>query len=559
MRRLFPLAAVLLFASTLHAQNAKMTHRWFYLQTNFLTDANVTHAQDLLKRAKVAGYNGMVVTDSKFDTLGTMPPTISRDYLQHVQAVKQTAKDLGIDVYPVVCTIGYEGGALYQDPQLAEALPVQNAPFAAHDGLLSAASEVALKNGDFEQSHDNTFNGWNYQDSPGDITFSDTTEKHSGMGSVRMQAFEKGNARVIQSLTTKPHQWLHLSVWAKTRDFDATSTARALALGENGKTLDWVRWPIQPTQDWTHYDTAFNTGDNTKINVYFGVWGGHKGQLWWDDAEIESAGLFNLVRRPGAPFSVRGTDGTVYEEGRDFEPARDEKTGDVPWPGNYDDWHDSPTIKLTPNSRIKDGQTVQVSYYAVQKVDEGSVAPCLSEPKTFEIMREQVKRVVALWQPQGLMLGPDEIRQLGTCEACQKSGKTAAQILADAAKQCVAMAREANPRGEVWIWSDMFDPNHNAHDNYYLVNGSLDGSWQGLDKSVGIMNWNFDSRDKSLAFFEAQGHPQIISGFYDAGNDQIKQWMTSAKPIPGVEGAMYTTWNNDYSQLEDFAHSAWGQ
>jgi hypothetical protein len=191
-------------------------------------------------------------------------------------------------------------------------------------------------------------------------------------------------------------------------------------------------------------------------------------------------------------------------------------------------------------------------------VDEGSVAPCLSEPKTFDIMRDQVKRVVALWQPQGLLLAPDEIRQIGTCEACQKSGKTAAQILADATKQCVTMARDANPKGKIWIWSDMFDPNHNAHDNYYLVNGSLDGSWQGLDKNVGIMNWNFGERQKSLAFFEGQGHSQIISGFYDAGNDQIKQWMDAAKDVPSVEGAMYTTWNNDYSQLEDFARSAWG-
>lgn len=534
-----------------------MTHRWFYLQTNLLTDANVTQAQDLLKRAKAAGYNGMVITDSKFDTLTTMAPDNRPRYLQHVQSVKQTARELGIGVYPVVCTAGYEGGVLYRDPQLAEASPVKGVPFIARRGALTPVPQVALQNGDFEQSHENTFNNWNFQDAPGQITFSDPIEKHSGTASVRMESFNKGNARVVQTLVTKPHQWLHLSIWAKTRDFDATDTARSLALGEGGKVLSWVRWDIKPTQDWTRYDTTFNTGDNTKLNVYLGVWGGHNGQIWWDDVKIESAGLFNLVRRPGAPFSLQGDDGTVYEEGRDFAPVRGDKTGNVPWPGSYDDWHDSPTIQLTPNSRIKEGQTVQVSYYAVQKADAGSVAPCLSEPKTFDIFRTQISEVVALWQPQGLFLGPDEIRQLGSCEACQKTGKTAAQIMADAAKQCVSLARAANPNREVWIWSDMFDPNHNAHDNYYLVKGSLAGSWNGLDKGVGIVNWNFDNRDKSLAFFAGRGHSQIISGFYDAGTDQIKNWMTSAKDTPSVKGAMYTTWNNDYSQLEAFAQSAW--
>ncbi|RYX81967.1 hypothetical protein EON83_21745 [bacterium] len=555
MRPLFALAALLLFAPVVPAQTAKMTHRWFYLQTNFLTDANVTRAQDLLKRAKAAGYNGVVVTDSKFDYLDRMTP----HYFENVEAVKKTARELGIGVYPVVCTVGYEGGVLSQDPQLAEALPVKSAPFVARGGALEAVSEVALGNGDFEAAQNNTFKGWNFQDEPGKISFFDTTEKHGGNGSLRMQSFDGANGRIVQTLTTKPHQWLHLSVWVKTRDFDTPGDARALVLGAKDKIMAWVRWPIQRTQEWTRFDNTFNTGEGSQVRLYLGVWGGRGGQIWWDGAKVESAGLFNLVRRPGAPFSAEGDGGAVFEEGRDFEPARDEKLGNVPWLGSFDDWHESPSVRLTPNSRIKDGQKVQLSYYAAQKVDEGSLAPCLSEPKTFEIMRDQIRRVVELWQPKGLFLGPDEIRQLGSCEACRKSGKTAGQILADATKQCIAMARAANPNGEVWIWSDMFDPNHNAHDNYYLVEGSLDGSWKGLDKNVGIMNWNFGGRDKSLAFFEGEGHRQILSGFYDEGNEQIKQWVASGKDITGVEGAMYTTWSNDYSQLEEFARSAWGK
>lgn len=545
----------LLLSSVALAQNAPAKHRWFYLQTNFATDANVTHAQELLKRAKAAGYNGMVVTDTKFDFLDRVP----LHYFQNVEAVKATAREMGIGIYPVVCNAGYEGGVLSQDPQLAEAISVKDAPFVAHEGVLEAVSQATLKNGDFENSNDNKFGGWTFQDAPGKITFSDTTEKHGGAASVRMEHFEGANGRVVQSLETKAHQWLHLSVWLRTRDFDTPGSARALVLGEGGKQLAWVHWPIKKTQEWTRYDTAFNTGESAKISVYFGVWGGRGGQIWWDDARLESAGLFNLVRRPGAPFSMQSDDGMALTEGRDFQAIRDDKTGNVPWMGTFDDWHDSPSIRLTPTSRIKNGQTVRLNYYAVQKADEGSVAPCLSEPKTFEIMRDQIRRVTKLWQPQGLMIGLDEIRQLGSCEACAQSGKTASQILADAARKYVALCREDDPKRDVWVWSDMFDPNHNAHDNYYLVKGSLDGSWVGLDKSVGIMNWNFGARDKSLDFFSKSGHAQMISGFYDGGTKGIEQWMQSAKGVPHVEGAMYTTWSNDYSQLESFGQSVWGK
>ena len=103
------------------------------------------------------------------------------------------------------------------------------------------------------------------------------------------------------------------------------------------------------------------------------------------------------------------------------------------------------------------------------------------------------------------------------------------------------------------VWSDMFDPHHNAVKDYYLVNGDLKGSWLGLDPKVVIMNWNFGARDKSLAFFSGRGHPQILSGYYDAGPDQIKGWLEAARGVPGVIGVMYTTWQNNYTDLEAFA------
>ena len=117
----------------------------------------------------------------------------------------------------------------------------------------------------------------------------------------------------------------------------------------------------------------------------------------------------------------------------------------------------------------------------------------------------------------------------------------------------MSLLRNAAPDARILVWSDMFDPHHNAIDNYYLVNGSLKGSWEGLDRSVTIMNWNFGHRDESLAFFAQRGHHQIIAGFYDGPLDEVGRWLDSARPVSNIDGFMYTTWRQDYSQLEAVA------
>jgi hypothetical protein len=101
----------------------------------------------------------------------------------------------------------------------------------------------------------------------------------------------------------------------------------------------------------------------------------------------------------------------------------------------------------------------------------------------------------------------------------------------------------------------MFDPYHNAVEGpYYLVNGPWTGSWEGLDKDVTIVNWNYGRRDESLKFFADRGHKQIIAGYYD-GSQDTRKWLESADKVKGVEGIMYTTWQNDFDHLEEFAKS----
>src|ERR1700730_1032811 len=92
---------------------------------------------------------------------------------------------------------------------------------------------------------------------------------------------------------------------------------------------------------------------------------------------------------------------------------------------------------------------------------------------------------------------------------------TPGELLADGCRRCAELVRAATPSAKILAWSDMFDPFHNGHDHYYLVNGDAFGSWEGLDKDVIVANWNFTASVQSLKWFASHGHSQIIAVYYD--------------------------------------------
>ena len=151
----------------------------------------------------------------------------------------------------------------------------------------------------------------------------------------------------------------------------------------------------------------------------------------------------------------------------------------------------------------------------------------------------------------------DEIRVAGWCETCSKAGAVG-QILAQHIKRCTELIRAITPDADILVWSDMFDPYHNAKKHpYYLCATSFDESWEGLDRSVIIVNWNSGKRDSSMPFFAQRGHRQIIAGYYDSPDvkTRLEAWLSAADKVDGVIGVMYTTWRSNYSHMAAFHES----
>lgn len=60
------IAGLLLCAAAV-TNGAELEHRWVYVSHNLLVDANVKTVIDIMRRAKEAGYNGVVLADYKFN------------------------------------------------------------------------------------------------------------------------------------------------------------------------------------------------------------------------------------------------------------------------------------------------------------------------------------------------------------------------------------------------------------------------------------------------------------------------------------------------------------
>jgi len=323
---------------------------------------------------------------------------------------------------------------------------------------------------------------------------------------------------------------------------------------DSQRSISFQTFRAARTQDWTRYDLAFNSLDNSDARLYLGSWGGRDGKLWWDDLSVEEIALVNVLRRPGCPVTVRGENGTLYEEGRDYQKVADPQLH--PWRA----YHEPPVLRLAPKTRIREGERLLVSYYHPIIVYEDRLNSCLSEPKIFDEWRAQVKQADQLFHPAAFLMSHDELRVINQCALCQSRHMTPGELLADNVHRAAQIIRDLRPDAEIWVWNDMFDPMHNAKDQYFAVNGSLKGSWKGLDPGIGIVNWYGELMGKNSRFFADMGLRHILSGYYDDDEDgsRIVQWIAATKEVPGVVGAMYTTWEDKYGAMDVWAQKAWG-
>jgi len=518
--------------------------RWVYVSTGLESDQELARVEGIAGTAAGHGLNGMLLS-AGFDDLDLKPA----DYLHRLEHLKQTCDRLGVEIIPTGFGVGYGGGVLAHDKNLAAGLPVHGALFIAgeHEARFSPNPAVKLANGGFEQIEGNLPAGFTVH---GEHASIDTAVFHSGKASMRFEDFGSspgGHVYLAQTLQVQPYRSYRLRCWVKTEGVAPREIFHLWAITPDGRDLAYLEPWMAPTSDWHELVWEFNSWYADHVDFRIGISDGEKGKVWVDDVDVEEVGLTNVLRRPGTPVKVSNDrTGEVYEEGRDYAAISDPQL-------NFRWDHDGPAIRLLQGSRIHAGDRLRVDYFHGTTIYRDQVPIDMSEPAVYEIWQRQIPLIEKYLVPKKYFLSMDEVRIGGFCQACQRRHLSMAQILGDCVTRQHRMIRAANPKAEIYVWSDMFDPNHNAREKYYLMDGSLQGTWNYIPKDLVIACWYFEKRDLSLGFFSKLGYRTLAGAYYDADDlANPKAWLESLDRTPGAIGIMYTTWENKYQLLPAF-------
>jgi len=519
-------------------------NRWVYVPTELGNDQELARVEGIAKTASQHGLNGMLLS-AGFDALDLK----NADYFRRLQHLKQTCDPLGVEIIPTGFSVGYGGGVLSHNKNLAAGLPVRGALFVAgdHDARFAPDPQVSLANGGFEQREGNLPAGFALHGAQAAI---DTRVFHSGAASVRFENFGKnsgGEVWLAQPLRVHPQRCYRLRCWVKTEDAAPRAIFHLWAVAPDGRDLAYMEPVLPATSGWQELVWAFNSWYADRVEFRIGVSEGEAGKVWVDDVSVEEVGLTNVLRRAGTPVRVQNDKtGEDYKEGRDYARVSDPKL-DFRWD------HEGPALQIPAGSRIHSGDRLRVDYFHGTTIYRDQVPIDMSEPAVYDIWQRQVPLVEKYLAPNKYFLTMDEVRIGGFCETCKRRHLSMAQILGDCLTRQYRMLRAANPKMEIYVWSDMFDPNHNAREQYYLIDGSFLDTWKYIPKDLVIGCWYYEKRDASLAFFSKLGYKTLAAAYYDADDlENPKGWLASLDRTTGATGILYTTWENKYQLLGAF-------
>ena len=565
-------AVLLLFSVRIAAEGSDAQPALWYWQHSYLsTDDALRSTEALMDRAQRAGYTGVVFWDSSFSFLSDS--FWPKENTLRLKEALRYAADKHLKVIVTAAPFGFSNDALQANPNWAESERVVGSRFrvdARGRSLVPINTLQPLINGGFEAGE----RGWfNLHDQGTSI---DASIAHSGNASAIVR-YAKGNGRFRQMVELTPWRQYHFQVFYKTRAFQGLSQVEILdASGRqrfNPKVMLLnATFKAAETTDWQELDYSFNSRDATAAYVYFGVWGGSMGTIWFDDAALEETALVYVTRRPGTPVKVYDPDDPtmVYQEGVDYNYITDARMTSTRTPFT-DSYHPPTPVTLPSTTHLKPGQIVAIDSYSVFPIPGiNDVGMCLTEPGVLDWQRRNALAIKSMLPPgAGLLMQYDEMRQMNSCGSCRAKHMSAGQLLAWSVTQSAKLYHSVLPGVQLYAWNDMFDPYHNAVKHYYDVEGDLSGSWKGLPSDITVMNWNLGHLRTSLRWFSGEAigqptpHTQFIAGYYDSGNGATAATteLREAAGVPGINGLMYTTWRDDYSQLEAFADAArahWG-
>lgn len=589
---------------------------WIYCAANFGESDQLRLALNLLEANETSawGYEKVIVTGRFLDDMDEYQYYDYfkglRTFCEYANCVYPPCNELGVEIpieglnspveiIPMQFPIGHSESIIWDNsfsgndaikPNLLEPIPVRDCLFEVNTGGTKATviddPIVAFENSTFDDPSA-------FWSGDGNVTHiaDDGYETPDGCVQIIYPPVNGGPSRITQyRVPVKPWQCYYITFGLKFMEYDGSSDSCPLALevlDETGNQINILYKDLKDMDDWEQYadggfhkcsvlvfnstiTTPYSSPDPSGYAYFTFKIGMQSGEASYrfriDDVKIRNAG-FNLYcnRDDGStPVSVKGFLGIPS-----FLTPPPEPIEISPHKVEYDPAKLS--VDLDPQvSFFSDGDVINISYYTALWSFNHQLPCCLTSDDLWDISDSGLfyKNLHVLsdydidninFDFKRLAVGIDELRIANLCALCERTAGPPGMLLGDRLDLINQMACSMNNvNDENWeellVWSDMFDPYHNAVDNYWMVNGSLKYSWMHLFLCPyseclpwTVLNWHHTddgTRLESLIHFnEMPNVRQVLCGYYDntGWESELRGWGSDAKGMDSIRAVMFTS------------------
>ena len=534
--------------------SARLEYRLFLIsETQLASDAELRLAGERLREAAISGYNGAVLAPS---ANLVQPQRAGKEYLARLVALRKEAERHGLALIPGVFPFDAGDLVLPFDPHLAEGLPVRDVLYVVDkdEARLCADPPLALVNGDFETAARGGVPGWELVGlQPGRKIEVDSSQAQYGNSSLRLENAEEKSRLIsygaVQKVWLPPFRLFRFSVWVKTDDAQA-GRCLFLAASVQKRYLDYRHTSPSETLEWTRHELVFNSLQGGEVELRLEMRGRRDPRarrLWFDSAELEHAGLINVVRRPGCAPIVRNERGRAYDEGRDYRIVGGQ-TEAAPMRGTLSA-DGAPRLIPTGNTRMRLGERLRVSFTASLPLSYPA-SLCISSGHVDDFFAGGIDSLNAALAPPGYHLATKFLTNAGWDPACLAARRTLGAQWGDCLQRQIKLLGRRRSQPVCFAWSDMYEPWNEPYRGHWQRNGTIEDAWKYLPKGVVVITTAYEAEEaKSPRFFAANGFRQVI-----AGDAKVGDWLHAHGEIPGIVGVM-----NLDAPLAEFAAGVWGR
>jgi hypothetical protein len=466
------------------------------------------NVSNMVVRAAAAGYNGLLTGNGLENAMNGW----NKKSLALYEKLRDLCAKHNIDIIPTVWGLGYGGPVCYWDSEVIEATQMKDLTYVS--------------------------NGKQLQFEPQPITPKEFDTSIFGINTV------------VAHL--KPYRHYRLTFKIKTENMfpDVYYKFRISYYHTETKESQLYDPPLKPNQDWTEVELIFDTYESGAMKFYARK-GSAKvsGSYQIKDVKIEEYGPCRMLTTDGMdPILRDAKNGFVYEAGKDYIALPRLKRFKT-FPGDK-----SVAFNIPEGSRITKGTKVLVECWKPAVVGSHQYSGCPSAEGIYRYDEQSAKKIHEFFRPKTWLLGVDEWRMANRCKRCQARNTSPAELIADCTKRQYDIIRKINPDAVVASWADMFAPTDNARNHYYCVKGDITGIWNLLPKDILMVVWENGHGPVALKHFADNGFKTLAGAYYDFPNlDNDRKWIKACNTTPGCQGLMYTTWQQKYGLLEDFA------